>query len=497
MSITSLIFCVFFTGAILIYWRLPFRFRPGWLLGISALFVVSWSWELACVLAVVAVTNFTLGRWLQAEKTRRRSLLWTGILFNILVLLGLKYSDFYLQDLARLLSGFGIGKGTGGLQLLVPVGLSFITLQMISYLVDVSKAQLPAEQSWLKFGVYVFYFPKFLSGPIERAKTFIPKLEQHVPLVKDQIGRGLALILIGLVRKRLLADTLNAMIPTDIFVHPLDYSGALLLSWLVAYAFAIYNDFAGYSSIVRGVSSLFGIELANNFNVPYLSRSFSEFWNHWHVSLSTWLRDYIFFPTTRTLLKKVPAHDHIINIVIPPLVTMLVSGLWHGVSWSLILWGGLQGSFLAMERISKLRGPNIPDNELPKYRQIAGTMIVFILITLAWIPFRMDFVTAKRFLAVIILPSHWVAPDWSWFGEILAGHEVLPNVSIHNIPDFRILLVLLPATLLDWVHNHNKDELMFLKWPGWIQTMFYILVALGLFLMAFSDTAAPFVYQGF
>ena len=497
MNITSIIFSVFCAGTILIYWRLPFRFRSWWLLGISPLFVVSWSWELAGILLVVASTNFTLGQWLQSEKTRRRVLLWTGILFDIFVLLALKYSDFYLQALVRLSTRIGIEVNAGGLQLLAPVGLSFITLQMISYLVDISRSQLTAEKRWLEFSLYVIYFPKFLSGPIERAKTFIPKLGEHAPLTNDQIARGFALIFIGFVRKRLFADALNAMIPADAFVHPLNYSAAILLSWLLAYAFAIYNDFAGYSSIVRGVSSLFGIELTNNFSVPYLSRSFSEFWNRWHISLSNWLRDYIFFPTTRALLKKIPAHDHLLNIFIPPLVTMLVSGLWHGVSWSLILWGGLQGGFLVVERISKLWGPNLPPDEQPKYRQLLGTIFVFTLVTLAWLPFRMDFVNAKRFFAGIILPSHWVAPDWLWLQEVLSGHDPMPNVYLFNIPDPRIIIVLIPAILLDWAHNHAKDELMFLKWPGWLQTMLYISVIAGLLLMAFSDTRAPFVYQGF
>jgi alginate O-acetyltransferase complex protein AlgI len=497
MNITSIVFFVFCTSTILVYWRLPFRFRSWWLLGVSTLFVVSWSWELACILLVVASTNHTLGKWLQAEKYRRNVLLWTGILFNILVLLALKYSDFYYQPLVRLFTRIGVDVSAGGLQLLVPFGLSFITLQMVSYLVDISRSQLAAEKKWLKFSIYVLYFPKFLSGPIERAKTFIPKLESHPPLTSDQIVRGLGLIFIGCIRKRVFADALNAMIPADAFVHPLDYSAAILLSWLVAYAFAIYNDFAGYSSIVRGVSSLFGIELTNNFNVPYLSRSFTEFWNRWHISLSNWLRDYIFFPTTRALLKKIPAHDHIINIIIPPFVTMLVSGLWHGISWNLLLWGGLQGGFLVLERISRLWGPNIPPDEQPKYRQILGTIIVFILVTFAWLPFRTDFVTAKRFFAGIILPSHWVAPNWPWFQEILSGYDLLPNVYIYNIPDPRILIVLIPAILLDWAHHHAKDELMFLKWPVWLQILFYTLVILVFFLMAFSDTRAPFVYQGF
>jgi len=497
MNITSLVFAVFCAGTILVYWCLPARFRNWWLLVVSTGFIITWSWELAGILLVVATTNFYLGRWLGATENRQRVLLWIGILFNVFILVALKYSNFYIEALIRLFTRIGFGVGAGGLQLLVPIGLSFITLQLISYLIDIFKHHLSAEQSWLKFSIYVLYFPKFFSGPIERARTFIPKVNAPASLTKQQMIRALALIFLGLVRKRLFADALNAMIPMEAFVHPLNYSAPILLSFLVAYAFAIYNDFAGYSTIVRGVSSLFGIELINNFNIPYLSRSFTEFWTRWHISLSNWLRDYIYFPLSRALLGKIPAHDHIINIILPPVVTMLVSGLWHGLSWNLLLWGGIQGSFLVIERISKLRGPNIPPNELPKYRQIIGIIFVFSLVSLAWLPFRMDLITAKRYFAGLILPSNWAAPDWLWLKEVLRGHLPISGIYKWNIPDPRIILVLIPAIFLDWVQNRKNDELVFLKWRRWIQLALYIVVVLGILMMAFSDTGVPFVYQGF
>ena len=500
MSITSLAFAVFCIGVIPIYWLLPGRFRTGWLFAISVGFVITWSWELAGILLVVATVNYYLGRWLAGAGKRRGTFLWAGILFNVLTLVVLKYSHFYTQALIRLLARVGIEVGSDGLKFLVSIGLSFIVLQMVSYLVDIYKRQMTAEKRWLEFAVYVLYFPKLISGPIERAKAFIPKLDQHASLTSTQITQAVALILIGLIRKRLFADPLNAMIPKDAFVTPLNYSASILFSWLLAYAFALYNDFAGYSSIVRGVSALFGIELTNNFSNPYLSRSFSEFWNRWHISLSNWLRDYIYFPTARALLAKFPARESVINIVIPPIVTMLVSGLWHELSWSLLLWGGLHGGYLVLERISRLRGPNIPPNEQPIYRQMIGTVIVFFGVILAWLPFRMDLVTAKRYLAVMILPAHWVAPDWGWLNDIqYVWERHLPIGSIYrwNIPDPRIILVLIFAVLFDWLQNRKRDELMFLKWPKWAQIILYIFAIFGLLMMAFSDTRLPFVYQGF
>jgi alginate O-acetyltransferase complex protein AlgI len=497
MNVASLVFALFCTIALLVYWRLPDRLRVGWLLLVSLAFIITWSWELAGILLVVATTNYFLGRWLGSAQNEKKGLLWIGIAFNIFILLALKYSNFYIGSLISLLARLGIGVGAGGLQLLVPIGLSFIALQMISYQVDIYRGQFQAERRWLEFCTCVLYFPKFLSGPIERAGSFLRKLDARTSPDNDQLVRAFGLIFIGLVRKRLIADVLNALIPADAFVHPLSYSASLLLTWLLAYAFALYNDFAGYSSIVRGISSLFGIELPNNFNVPYLSRSFSEFWSRWHITLSNWLRDYIYFPLSRALLKRIPARENIINILLPPIVTMLVSGLWHGVAWNLLLWGGIHGTFLFVERVLKLRGPNIPPGELPKFRQVIGTLIVFVGVVLAWLPFRMDFITAKRYLAGLILPARWVAPNWTMVSAFLQGRATTIDLGGWDLPDPRILLVLVPAFLLDWFQNHYRDELYFQKWHRLIQVALLVVALLGIIMLAFSDTSVPFVYQGF
>jgi D-alanyl-lipoteichoic acid acyltransferase DltB (MBOAT superfamily) len=497
VTITSLAFAVFCISAVVVHWLLPRRFRAGFLLFCSLIFTISWSWELTGILLVVEFANYFLGRWLESAIGRRKILLIAGISFNFLALATLKYSDFYVPALTRLFEKIGIGTGPGGLQVIVPVGLSFITLQMISYLVDISKGQVPAEKRWVEFSLYGLYFPKYLSGPIERAKAFIHKVDSPAILNLDQIGKALGLIFVGLIRKRLLADTLNAMIPADAFTHPLNYSATILLTWLLAYAFALYNDFAGYTSIVRGVSCLFGIELSSNFNVPYLARNFSEFWGRWHITLSNWLRDYIFFPVSRWLRKIIPNREGWVHFVIPPVITMLVSGLWHGASWNLLLWGGMHGGYLALEQLFKRKKPAIPADDLPKFRQFIGTLIVFIGVVLAWIPFRMDLVTAKRFLAGLVLPSHWAAPDWLWLHEVLVGHLPPDNVYGWNIPDPRIILVLVLAILLDLAHNKNKNELFFRTWPRWAQVTISVLAGLGILMLAFSDTTAPFIYTGF
>jgi alginate O-acetyltransferase complex protein AlgI len=212
----------------------------------------------------------------------------------------------FCRSLETLLERLGIPTQAGGLQILVPLGLSFYVLQTISYLVDVYRGQLKAERNWMNFALYLAYFPKIIAGPIERARSFLPKLAPARIVDNSMISRGVSLIFVGMVRKLLIADTLTAFILPDVFEVPAKYTPPELIGWLVIYAFALYNDFAGYTDIVRGISGLFGIELSSNFRVPYFSRNFTEFWSRWHITLSEWLRDYIYFPLSRALGRRNP-----------------------------------------------------------------------------------------------------------------------------------------------------------------------------------------------
>ena len=497
MSITSLFFVVFCAASILVYWRLPQRRRTIWLFIVSMAFILSWSWNLAGILLVVATVNFLLGSWLGLAKDRRRALLWIGIGFNVLALVALKYSDFYIAALTTLLQKMGVHTGAGGLFLLVPIGLSFITVQMISYLVDVHNRILKPETSWLDFALYVIYFPKMLSGPVERARILLPMLKQPKAPDAQAAERSFWLIVVGVIRKIVLADALSSIIPAAIFLHPETFAGQDLVLYLLAYAFMIYNDFAGYTSIVRGISGFFGIELSNNFKLPYFSRSISEFWERWHVSLSNWLRDYIFFPTSRALLKKFPKREAMLNLVVPPMATMLVSGMWHGIGWNFLFWGGLHSFYLIVERVSTLWSPRKLLDELPKWRQVLSALGVFVLVVLAWIPFRMDLPTGWHFLSKMPTAIIWIRQFFWFLREKLAGNVPWDNWYGFSFLDSRVFLLLIPALLLDWKQSRSKDETFFTKWPVWRKALFLAALMLVLVLLSFAGTGAPFVYQGF
>ncbi len=483
IEITSLRFAVFVLVGLLVYYRLPRRAQNVWLLALSLAFYALWDWRFGLVLLALTLVNFWLGKRL--EQTPARALLWGGIGLNLLALLAFKYGAGFFPDLA------------GGLAVLVPVGLSFYLVQVISYLVDVHLKRIPAGQDWLDLTLYLFYFPKLLSGPIERARTFLPKLAQPRHVDSGLITRSLALIAVGLVRKLFVADSLMALAPADAFTNPAAYPAQHLVTWLLAYAFALYNDFAGYTGIVRGVSGLFGIELARNFIRPYFARNFTEFWKRWHISLSEWLRDYIFFPTTRALLKLIPNRQHALNLILPPMVTMLVSGMWHGLSAHMLVWGGLHGLYQVVERVLSLRRPNRPPQELPRWRQSLSMGLVFILAALAWVPFRMELGAAGQYLLGMFDPGNWAAVGLRRAASDLLNGKGFWAWPGYGIPDPRVFLVILPSLWLDWRQEKKDDELFFLKWPLWGQVGLLALAILAILLVSGADQQVPFVYQGF
>ena len=473
MSITSLYFALFVVFVLLVYYLLPQTWRKYWLLFVSYVFYLTWNWKFAVVLLVMTLVNYGSAWLIKRRGTATPWILWFGIIFDLAVLAFFKYSHFFLPRFVNLLSSLGGKTSSGSIQILLPVGLSFYCLGAISYLIDVYRGQVKLEISLVDFALYMAYFPKLLSGPIERARSFIPKFIQPQPIDLSLITRNVSLILVGVVRKLVFADTLSAMIPPEAFTNPQAYNTLNVWAWLLAYAFSLYNDFAGYTSVVRGVSGLFGIELSVNFQTPYFSRNFTEFWNAWHITLSQWLRDYIYFPVTRSLLRHNNKPRSLPNLVIPPVVTMLASGLWHHASLNMLVWGVLHGLFQVVERLPTLWRPVIPPDKQPRRRQILAGVVVFLLAILVWVPFRMDLPVALAFWGRL----------FSW--TKLVFHET------------RIMIIVAFALGLDVVQYFKRDELVFLHWPRLARATLLALAVLAVFLVTRADTGASFVYQGF
>jgi alginate O-acetyltransferase complex protein AlgI len=477
MEITSLYFLSFVFGVLIIYHLLPHRAQNYWLLIASYVFYISWSWKFAFLLLVATIFQFELAKRLRRDGQGRTMLLWIGVGANILLFVIFKASSFYLSRLMIFLEQMGIQPGLGGLQIVIPLGLSYYVLQNISYLVDVYRGQMPASRNLVDFALYLAYFPKMVAGPIERARTFLPTLTRPRLVDNDALARSLVLILIGLGRKLLIADLLFAHLPWDELAGTPDvFSKLELIGWLSVYAFALYNDFAGYTDIVRGVSGLFGIELSPNFNTPYFSKSFTEFWTRWHITLSQWLRDYVFFPVSRVVARRFTNRNGWQNIVIPAMITMLVSGFWHQPNWQMLLWGALHGLYLVGERVITLRQSSRLGVQKPYWLGWVSMGIVFFLVLLAWVPFMMR-----------------VSSAIDVWNQLLVG----PIFSFRDDRLFHSLGILAVALGLDYAQYRKADEIFFLRLNPALQSAILATVLALLLIVTSAGQGQPFIYQGF
>ena len=476
MNITSCYFVLFTLLILGVYYFLSRRLQNVWLLLASYGFVVTWDWRFAIALAGITMVNYLLALRVRANDQGRRGLLWAGIGFNLLALLFFRAAAFFLPQLEAWFGRLGVPMQVGGLQILIPLGLSYYVLQAISYLVDVYRGQLKAESDLVDFALYLAYFPKLIAGPIERARNFLPKLAQPRLVDNQRLARSITLIFVGVTRKMLIADILTASFLSDVFELPSKYNPLELLLWLLIYAFALYNDFAGYTDIVRGVSGLFGIELSANFQTPYFSRNFTEFWKRWHITLSEWLRDYIYFPISRALRRGHPGIQKVTNLVLPPMLTMLVSGLWHGLSLHMLLWGGLHGLYQIVERLPSLWRPVVPPQNQPLWRQWIGVGIVFMFVILAWVPFRWELPAAFELWGALL----------NWSDTALRYRRLLLTVP-----------VLFASLLIDILQYRGQDEFVFLKWHPIARAACMAVIILFVFIATGGDFEQPFVYQAF
>jgi alginate O-acetyltransferase complex protein AlgI len=493
MTVTSAIFLLAAIAAALLWHWLPEKLRKYWLLVVSLGFLATWSWKFILVLGVLTLVNYQLGLFAHPKNPRSRRWVVAGIVIDILALFVFKYSNFYLPEAQKLLASLGLPL-SDGFQILLPVGLSFLVVQWISYLVDVGNQMLPPQRDLVKFSLYAFYFPRLLSGPVERARVFFPRLDNPLKVDRALIERSVVLIFTGLLRKLVFADPMFNMIPANAFTDPSKYAGQHLFLFLLAFGFALYNDFAGYTMIVRGVSLWFGIELTNNFNLPYLSRNFSEFWTRWHISLSNWLRDYIYFPLSWKLNKLNANQKAFFNFVLPPMVTLFVSALWHGLSWNMLLWGGLHGLYLVAERVPSLFKTQKPMHEHPRWRQNLGIGATFTFAMLAWVPFK-----TSVFNTLVYWQSmfDWDKPDFFLLKRVLKGKTLLLTWTAFDIPNPILCLVLALAMLFDLLQNHSREETFIQKWPRWAQVLLIVILMLVAVLSVFTHQLAPFVYQNF
>lgn len=489
MTVTTFLFFIFAAIAAVIFRFVPQRFKLPTLLLVSIAFLFSWSWQFVLSLSALTLINFWVGQHLHPESKKNGLWLTAAIVINILAILIFKYSDFYLPRLAAI-----FGQPSDGLKLLVPIGLSFMAVQWMGYLMDVSNGRIQSQKNLVLFSLLGFYFPRVISGPVEKAKQFFARLENPLAVDRALLERSAVLIVSGLVRKLIFADPIFNLIPAEAFTTPANYSGQQLFFWLIGYAFALYNDFAGYTLIIRGVSLWFGIELTNNFNLPYLSRSFSEFWSRWHISLSNWLRDYIYLPLSWKIMHSRSKIKVWVNMVVPPLITMGVSALWHGISWNMLVWGGLHAVYQIVEYMSQKFRPQPPLNERPRWQQTLNMAVTFLFAILAWVPFKMPIGTAVAYWGSLL---HWSLPDLSQYVRAVKNEIPFPAMTGTQYLNLTLAVLLLLAIFFDLAQNRKKSETFMLSWPRWAQILLVVVLLFAIVLATYSNNIAPFVYQSF
>ncbi|MGH7896885.1 MAG: MBOAT family O-acyltransferase [Candidatus Binatia bacterium] len=465
MSLASVEFAIFVAALLVPYRALSAGGQNWWLLAASYVFYASFGWPLPVLLFAVTGFNYLAGK---AVARGVRSVLWLAVGADVGMLAALK-----IAAAGSTIVPLAPDTTPSAVPMLVwPIGLSFYVLGVISYLVDVGRRPARAASSFRDFALYVAYFPKLLSGPIERAISFLPPLEGRRAPDGAEIERSVNLIMLGLFRKCVIADSLAAYFDEGLFAPPLAASPAGILGDMLMFQFVIYNDFAGYSDLVRGVSGLFGIQLSENFRRPFFARSFSDLWMRWHVSLSSWLRDYVYLPVTRSLLRADPDPRRLSVLFLPPLVTMTASGLWHALSIGPVVWGVLVGVLQGAGQVRAVGRDRTALARQPAWRRGVAALVTTILCSLILVPFRMDLGAAL---------DTWTALA-AWPGPI------------RPYP-FATLLIAV-SLAIDAVQERAGDDVPFVRWPRVAHAAVLAVAALAIFL-ATRAPARPFVYQGF
>lgn len=382
MSFTSPGFLTFFILTMALYWGVKARnIQNLLLLAVSFMFYGWLDYRLAVLLALSILVNYLASLVMARSPVYKQWALWLGLSFNIGILAFYKYFNFFIHQTAPALSRLGLQVNPYSLEVILPVGLSFYCFQNIAYLVDVSRGEISARENLVDFGLLVAFFPKLVAGPIERAKHLLPQIEEPRQWEWRRIMEAGPLLVMGYLNKVMIADNVSVL-ANKVFLLEKP-SLFLLLAATMAFTVQIYADFLGYTQMARGFAKLLGFELVRNFDSPYLAVSPADFWNRWHISLSTWLRDYIFFPVRRSLLKK--RVTRFWNIALPPLITMLVSGIWHGTGWNYLLWGAYYGALMA---VYQLLGIDSQLRQASWRGKFAAWCVMFPLVVFGWLLFR-------------------------------------------------------------------------------------------------------------
>jgi D-alanyl-lipoteichoic acid acyltransferase DltB (MBOAT superfamily) len=442
MVFNSLTFLVFLAAFFPLYFLTKGATRLWICFIASYIFYGWWDWRFIGLIMLSTVIDFFLGQRLhytQEPQLRQRWMV-VSVVLNLGILAFFKYFNFFIDSVASGLTTLGFHASIPALSIILPVGISFYTFQSMSYTIDIYRRELEPEPNFLRFATFVSFFPQLVAGPIVRASDFLPQFKEDRRFEWDNFWTGLGRVLWGFFKKVVVADSIATFVD-QCFDMPEAFSAVHLLVGVVFYSFQIYCDFSGYTDIAIGLARILGYKFNENFKTPYFSQNFSEFWSRWHISLSTWLRDYLYIPLGGNRKGTWKTYRNL-------MLTMLLGGLWHGANWAFVFWGFLHGLYQVVQRFtSKPFGRLMRFLHLPSFAQVGiNVLIVYSLTLLAWVYFRAGSMGARSFdIANQVL------------GTILAGQDFSPGSIIHKFvvaKGFLTIFIVLAVELSNFKINY-------------------------------------------
>jgi D-alanyl-lipoteichoic acid acyltransferase DltB (MBOAT superfamily) len=478
----SIDFAIFLPIVFFLYWFVcnrNLKVQNIFIVFASYLFYGWWDWRFLGLIIFSTLLDYSIGNFLRNEEriSRRKALLWVSVVVNLGFLGFFKYYNFFVDSFVNAFTFFGSTIDAGSLNIILPVGISFYTFQTLSYTIDVYKKELEPTKDIIAFSAFVCFFPQLVAGPIERAVNLLPQISTKRNFDKTQITDGLKLMLWGFFKKLVIADSLSPIV-NDIFNNSSDYSSTTLIIGAVFFAFQIYGDFSGYSDIAIGTSKLFGVELMSNFKFPYFSRNIGEFWRKWHISLSTWFRDYLYIPLGGSKGSQV---SNIRNIFI----IFIVSGFWHGANWTFVIWGLFHAllflpSFITRTNRKFTGTINVLQSPKTFILDILRFLQTFVLVTIGWVFFRSESINqALLYLKKMLF-------DFT--------ADVYVHPSGYRMMDYFIMLICF--VVFEYIIRNNERNPFYFKSKA-LRFCLYVLMIFAIILFYDDGVDRSFIYFQF
>ena len=488
MLFNSIDFAIFLPIVFVLYWFLAnknLKIQNFLIVVASYIFYGWWDWRFLSLIFFSTIVDYTIGKKLKIEenKIKRKILLWASILVNLGFLCFFKYYNFFLDNFITAFTFFGTEIKANTLNIILPVGISFYTFQTLSYTIDVYKRKLEPTNDFIVFSAFVSFFPQLVAGPIERATNLLPQFNNKRTFDYSKAVDGMRQILWGLFKKMVIADNC-AEYANQIFNNSADYSGSILVLGAIFFTFQIYGDFSGYSDIAIGTSRLFGFNLMRNFAFPYFSRDIAEFWRRWHISLSTWFRDYLYIPLGGS-------HGGTLMKVRNTFIIFIVSGFWHGANWTFIIWGALNAVYFLPLLLTKNNRNHLDivakGKILPSFKEFTLMIVTFALTVFAWIFFRAENI------------EHALKYIYDMFNGLFSkvGYIQTLNLFYWEI-GYLLPLILILFLLMEWLGREGQYaiENMGLKWHSYKRKVFYSIIVILIILLS-NESNQKFIYFNF